>query len=98
MQSCISDDKAWATVNMPKLNDNKTEFIIVTCKRTKHLNNIPTSIAIGNAQIPLKQPVKHLGSTLDCHLTMNTHVQILHGHATMNFIVWHPYVDSRQAQ
>ena len=24
MQSCISDVKAWATVNMPKLNDNKT--------------------------------------------------------------------------
>ena len=24
MQSCISDVKAWATANMPKLNDNKT--------------------------------------------------------------------------
>ena len=24
MQSCICDVKAWATANMPKLNDNKT--------------------------------------------------------------------------
>ena len=30
MQSCISDVKAWATANMPKLNDNKTELMLVT--------------------------------------------------------------------
>ena len=38
-------------------------------KRTKHLHNLPTSITIGNAQIPFKQSVKNLGFTLDCHLT-----------------------------
>ena len=32
MQSCISDVKAWATVNMLKLNDNKTELMLVTSK------------------------------------------------------------------
>ena len=42
--------------------------------RTKHLHNLPTSITIGNAQIPFSQSVKNLGSTLDCHLTMNAHV------------------------
>ena len=36
--------------------------------------NLPTSITIGNAQIPFKQSVKNLGLTLDCHLTMNAHV------------------------
>ena len=77
MQSCISDVKAWATVNMPKLNDNKTEHIKVTSKRTKHLHNLPTSITIGNAHIPFKQSVKNLGFTLDCHLTMNAHVSII---------------------
>ena len=73
MQSCISDVKAWAIANMLKLNDNKTELLLVTSKRTKHLHNQPTSITIGNAQIPFKQSVKNLG-TLDCHLTMNAHV------------------------
>ena len=33
-----------------------------------------TSIIIGNAEIPFKQSVNNLGFTLDCHLTMNTHV------------------------
>ena len=59
---------------MLKLNDNKTKLMLVTSKRTKHLHNIPTSITIGNAQIPFKQSVKILGFTLDCHLTMNAHV------------------------
>ena len=74
MQSCISDVKAWATANMLKLNDSKTELMLVTSKRSNHLHNLPTSITIGNAQIPFKQSVKNLGFTLDCHLTMNAHV------------------------
>ena len=74
MQSCMSDFKAWATANMLKLNDNKTELMLVTSKRTKYLHNLPTSITIGNAHIPFKQSVKNLGFTLDCHLTKNAHV------------------------
>ena len=73
IHSCISNVKAWATANMLKLND-KTELMLVTSKRTKHLHNLPTSITIENAEIPFKQSVKNLGFTLDCHLTMNAHV------------------------
>ena len=73
MQSYISDVKALSTANMPKLNDNKKELMLVTSKRTKHPHNLPTSITIGNGQISFKQSVKNLGFTLDCHLTMNAH-------------------------
>ena len=52
MQSCISDVKAWATTNMLKHNDKKTELMPVTSKKTKHLHSQPTSMTIGNAQIP----------------------------------------------
>ena len=58
---------------MPKLND-KTELMLVTSKRTTHFHNLPTSNTIDNAQITFKQTVKNLGFTLDCCLTMNTHV------------------------
>ena len=74
MQYCISDVKVLATANMLKLNDSKTELMLVTSKRSKNLHNLPTSITIGNAQIPFKKSVKNLGFTLDCHLTMNAHV------------------------
>ena len=74
MQSCICDVKAWATANMLKHNDNKTELMLVTSKRTKHFHDLPTSIAMGNAKIPFEQSMKNLGLTLDYHLTMNAHV------------------------
>ena len=74
VQSCICDVKAWATANILKLNDNKTELMLFTSNRTKHLHSLPTSITIGNAQIPFKQFVMNFGFTLDCHLTMNAHV------------------------
>ena len=74
MQSCICDVKACVTANMLKLNDNKTELLLVTSKRSKHFHNLPTSITIGNAQIPFKKSVKNLVFTLDCHLTINAHV------------------------
>ena len=70
----MSDVKAWATANMLRINDNKTELMLVTSKRTKHLQYLPTSITIGNAQITFKQSVKNLGFALDCHLAMNAHV------------------------
>ena len=62
------------TATMLKPDDNKTELLLVTSKRTKHLHNLPTSITICNAQIPFKKSVKNLSFTLDCHLTMNAHV------------------------
>ena len=74
MQTFMSDVKVWATANMLKLNDKKTELMLVTSKRTKHLHNLPASITMGNAQIPINQSVKNLGFSLDCHLTMNAHV------------------------
>ena len=74
MQSCIIDVKAWATANTLRLIDNKTERMLVTSKKTKHLHSLPTSITMDNAQIPLNKSVKNLGFTLVCHLTMNAHV------------------------
>ena len=74
MQSCICDVKVWATANMLKLSDKKTELMLVTSKRTKHLHKLLTSIIISNAQIPFKQSVRNLGLSLDCHLTVNVHV------------------------
>ena len=74
MQSCINYVNARATANMLKLNDSKTELMLVTSKRSRHLHNLPTSITIGNAQIPYKQSVMNFSFTLDYHLTMNEHV------------------------
>ena len=52
MLSWISDFKSWATANMPKLNDSKTDLMLVTSNRSKHLHSLPTSITMGNARLP----------------------------------------------
>ena len=71
MQSCVCDVEAWATANMLRPNDYKTELMLVTSKGTKHLHNLPTSITMGNSQIPFKQSVNNFDLRLDCHLTTN---------------------------
>ena len=43
LQSCTGDVKAWATANMLKLNDSKTELMLVTSNTTKNLHSLPTS-------------------------------------------------------
>ena len=52
VQSCISDVKAWATTNMLKLNDSKTELMLVTSKRSKHHHVLRTSIAMVMLKFP----------------------------------------------
>ena len=95
-QSCIGDDKAWETAKMLKHNANKTELMLVTSKSTKHVHNLPTSITIGNAQFSSKQSVKNLCLTLDWHLNMLHVSPTLLGHATLNCVAWHLFVDSWQ--
>ena len=48
--------------------------MLFASKISTHLHNLPTSITIGNAQIPFKQSVKKLGFALDSHLAMNAQV------------------------
>ena len=74
MQSCRGDVKSLASVNILRLNVNKSDLVFVTSKGSRHPHSLPTSITIGIAQVPFKQSVKNLGLTLDCHLTMNAHV------------------------
>ena len=44
MQTYMGDVKVWATADMPKLIDNKSELMLVTSKGTKHLHNLHISI------------------------------------------------------
>ena len=62
-----------------------------------HLHKLPTSIHIGNGQMPFKLPVKNFGFAIDCIALLLAHMPpILLGHATLNCVVWHLFVDYRQ--
>ena len=75
MQLCIGDIKSWMTTNMLKLNDEKTELMLVSSSRMSQLHSLPDSMTINNTTIPFSDSVKNLGVTFDCHLTMKNQVQ-----------------------
>ena len=62
------------TDNKLKLNDDKTEVMIISSSRMSTALLIPDSFEIGNASVPFSGTVKNLGVTLDCHLSLKTHV------------------------
>ena len=79
MQKCIDDIISWMALNKLKLNDNKTEAMIVASgRKSRSLSfSFPDFITVGCASVPVSDSVKNLGVTLDCHLTMKTHVSDL---------------------
>ena len=74
MRLCIDDIKDWMTDNKLKLNDDKTEVMIISSSRMSTALLIPESFDIGNGSVPFSDTVKNLGVTLDCHLSLKTHV------------------------
>ena len=74
MQDYISDVKTWMTSNKLKLNDDKTECLLIVSNRTSLPNPHPTSIHIGDTDILFSLQAKHLGVTLTNNLFMEKHV------------------------
>ena len=73
MQQCVHDVKSWMTHNKLKLNDDKTEALIISSPRIS--NSIPlTLLIVGNPTVHFSQLVKYLGVMLDMYLTMTAHV------------------------
>ena len=71
MQECIRDVKSWMTFNKLKLNDDKTEAMIVSSSSLSLSALLPASLVVGDATVPFSKTVKNLGVVLDSHLTMN---------------------------
>ena len=57
-----------------KFNDDKTESLLTASNRTYFPNPPPTSIHIGNTDIPFSLQAKNLGITLSNNLSMENHV------------------------
>ena len=67
MENCIEAVHHWMQTNFLKLNENKTEFIILgLSKQLKNVGNI--TIKIGEDIIPNVQAMKNLGIFLDSEL------------------------------
>ena len=73
LQNALADVRSWMIQNKLKINDQKTEFLIIA---QQHLakNFKSTTINIGNSVINQSTQAKNLGVILDQYLTMDSHV------------------------
>jgi hypothetical protein len=75
LEKCVADVREWMTRNRLKLNDDKSELLLITSK--KQLNKISEQhaiISIGNDKITPVSIAKNLGVIFHKHLDMTTHV------------------------
>ena len=70
MQECIHDVKVWMSSNKLKLNDDKTEAMIVSSKRLSTSLSMIDSLTVGTSNVMFSQSVKPLDVMLDMHLTI----------------------------
>ena len=74
LENCLEDIRAWMSLNFLKLNENKTEFIIVGVRQ--QLDKVTDlSIKIGDDKITNSAVVKNLGVYIDSELKLSTHVK-----------------------
>ena len=73
LESCVSEIREWMTDNFLKLNDDKSEFIVMGSKCLRDKVNIP-HFRIGNSSIVPASKVRNLGAYFDMDMTLNHHI------------------------
>ena len=75
MQDCITDIRKWMLADKLKLNDNKTEFIIIGTRQQLAKISVD-SLCIGDDIIKPSSVVKNIGSWFDTQLKMDIYTSI----------------------
>ena len=74
VEKCVKDIKDWMMQNKLKLNDDKTEVLIINSPRQKiRINTIP--VQIGDSQIVPSKTAKNLGVIFDSHFSMDKQIK-----------------------
>ena len=73
MESCLQDVKSWMILNKLKMNDSKTECILIGSYQQLAKINL-TSILVGEHRITVLEDIRNLGAYFDKNLSMKTHI------------------------
>jgi len=73
LETCLEEVRLWMANNFLKLNDDKTDFIIMGSKH--NLQKVSTThIKLGNSQIRPNESVKNIGVVLDNQMKMDKQI------------------------
>ena len=70
---CISDLRTWMIKHKLKINDSKTEFMVLTSSFLKQQFN-DLQIKVGNSQIEPSPTAGNLGVIFNSHLNLESHI------------------------
>ena len=71
MQNCIFNVKLWMDCNKLKLNDDKSESILIKSDRIMLPDSAPTPIRAGNSDIPFASHARNLGIIISSNSIMD---------------------------
>ena len=75
VEMCIAEIKAWMVMFMLKLNDDKTELVIIAPPYFVHHNKVPlSSVQVGDSGISTSKCARNIGVMFDHHMDMTTQV------------------------
>ena len=74
MEMCLEEMRNWMVRNCLKLNDEKTEFLVIGAPLYVSRIQEPCTIKIGNTNITATETAKNIGAIFDTHLTLIPHV------------------------
>ena len=73
MTECITAIRTWMTRDKLKINDIKTEFILLdTRQQLAKVDN--ANIIVGSSEVAPVSSVRNLGAWFDSELSMSTHI------------------------
>jgi hypothetical protein len=76
IEACIADIKTWMAKNFLKLNDDKTEFLVLGAPSQLKKVNVP-NLQIGESEIEKTQSARNIGAIFDSSMTMEKHVDAI---------------------
>ena len=73
IQNCISEMKMWMSFNFFKLNDDKTEVILIAPRSNHNKTSLPT-IQVGNSDVTPFESARDIGVIFDANMSMETQI------------------------
>ena len=73
MEGCVNEIRAWMLCDKLKINDDKTEFLIIGTRQQLSKVHVD-SLAVGDAQVWPVQSVKNLGTWIDSNMSLQVNI------------------------
>ena len=84
LEACVEDIRQWMKSNMLKLNDSKTEFLLIHSKHMLGKELEVSSLKVGDSNVPASDSARNIGVIMDGKLSMVDHVKAICKSAYLN--------------